>query len=301
MRKAIGILAVLLITAATLITPVTAMYQRPGPHQLAADAVLVNTIMWYAPMGSRPETQADWNAFLGTNSVNSNTNPSQQNRRNPVREGDLNQVFYYNADGNNWRIDPGGDWLWNERMGVVSMPTSHTDKSAETFYSITFEGTQIQLFGIPGHNQGMAAISINGGPAENVDFFSERFYFDGIEAYYYTEPQLLYTSPALPYGRHTIRVQRTNTVTGDAAGNSVTVGQNRSAISFSFANVYAVPNTRSGEIDPPETPERDRQSANSAPPTSGPLTTAVALLSLSLFLSALSVSSVRGIIAARKK
>ena len=247
MKKTSRILAAAMIAALLLTGAVSAatLWETPA-HTLAAGSTRVATVPWYIDAGVFAElwpegtpisgARAAFNEFLATN---------------PVTEGELHRVFYSSIEGQSWRADSSADLP--PLFGVLSSPPQVATGSDQAFYSITFEGTQIQIFAIPAHNQGMAAISINGGPEEMVDFSSLTTYWSIQGAPVdYNGPYLVYTSPLLPFGRHTIRVRRANVVTRDPNGN-------RSGISFSYANVYVAPGA--GPQAPPAPPPPPAQEA----------------------------------------
>ena len=134
-------------------------------------------------------------------------------------EGELGKVFYFNGDGGGWSSDSGG-----LPTGVTALPHTASKPEKDTYYSITFEGSVIEIYGLPSRNQGIAAISADGGPETTVDCYVNRNTV--------APPiELIYTSPVLPEGTHTIKVRRAYQGTGDS----------RNSISFAYANVFSLP------------------------------------------------------------
>lgn len=87
---------------------------------------------------------------------------------------------------------------------------------AGAYYTFRFTGTQAKIYGSMASHHGIAAISIDGGPETTVDL-----YRPGARA----EQQLLFTSPKLSQGVHTVKVR----VTGNhnAASTGVVISADR--------------------------------------------------------------------------
>ncbi len=101
------------------------------------------------------------------------------------------------------------------------------DPSPKDYYTITFEGTQLKLYSALCRNQGMGAISIDGGPEVEVDFYQDKTTGAGAAI------GLIYETPILEPGQHTVKVRVAGKATGDAGGS------NRKAISFAYAEAYS--------------------------------------------------------------
>lgn len=70
---------------------------------------------------------------------------------------------------------------------------------ANAFYQVPFTGTQVQLYGSRAGSHGIAAVSIDGGAETSVDTYGATR----------TDGALLWSSPALTAGNHTLKVRVT--------------------------------------------------------------------------------------------
>jgi hypothetical protein len=99
--------------------------------------------------------------------------------------------------GNNlqgwWGYNGNGTGAYN---GTTSY--SHVTNDSVTF---TFTGTQIQFYGATSSDGGIGAFSIDGGAETNVDFYTATRFGN----------VLLYTSPVLASGTHTLKLRVTGT------------------------------------------------------------------------------------------
>jgi O-glycosyl hydrolase len=73
------------------------------------------------------------------------------------------------------------------------------DNTTNDSVSITFQGTQIKFYGVVGTSHGIGAFSLDGAPESMIDFYAP------VSAGH----TLLYTSPVLPAGQHTLKVRVT--------------------------------------------------------------------------------------------
>ena len=85
------------------------------------------------------------------------------------------------------------------------------DNTANDSVSITFQGTQIKFYGVVGTGHGIGAVSIDGGAESMIDFYAP------VSA----GNTLLYTSPVLPAGQHTLKVRVTGQQNGLANWNGI--------------------------------------------------------------------------------
>ncbi|BCI60069.1 GH92 family glycosyl hydrolase [Solibaculum mannosilyticum] len=115
---------------------------------------------------------------------------------------------------------------WNSYANYVQAAPVK-DPSPKDYYTIVFEGTQLKLYSALSRNQGMGAISIDGGPEVEVDFYRDGSTGNGAPI------GLVYETPILEMGQHTIKVRVAGKATGDAGGS------NRKSISFAYAEVYS--------------------------------------------------------------
>ena len=82
------------------------------------------------------------------------------------------------------------------------------DNSTDDYATLTFTGRQILLYGLTDPNHGIAGVSIDGGVETNVDFYSATR----------TGDVLLWTSPFLADGQHTLKVRVTGTKNASSGG-----------------------------------------------------------------------------------
>ena len=88
----------------------------------------------------------------------------------------------------------------------------HYSSTADSTYTVNFTGTQLKLYATKNAHHGIAAISVDGGAETNVDFYAAN-----------REAQaLVYTSPVLTNGAHTVRIRVTGTKNAASTGLVVT-------------------------------------------------------------------------------
>jgi hypothetical protein len=88
----------------------------------------------------------------------------------------------------------------------------HYSSTTGSYYTYQFSGTQAKLYGAVASHHGIAGVSIDGGGETNVDFYNANR----------TEQQLLYTSPVLTSGTHTIKVRVTGNKNAASSDTVVT-------------------------------------------------------------------------------
>lgn len=93
-----------------------------------------------------------------------------------------------------------GSWSYGPQSGAYQND-NHWSKTANAYYQVRFNGTQIAVYGAKDPGHGIAAVSIDGGEEVLVDCYSSTR----------QEQALLYTSSILVQGSHTIRVRVTGT------------------------------------------------------------------------------------------
>jgi mannan endo-1,4-beta-mannosidase len=98
-----------------------------------------------------------------------------------------------------------GTWQSSTGTGKYQ-DDDHYSSTAGSYYTYQFSGTQVKLYGAVASHHGIAAVSIDGGAETNIDFYNANR----------AEQQLLYTSPVLSNGTHTIKVR----VTGNKNASS---------------------------------------------------------------------------------
>lgn len=108
-----------------------------------------------------------------------------------------------------------GSWA---HITNTSIPISYNDTVSITdikndYATINFIGSQILLYVAERNNRGIAAVSIDGGPETNVDEYALRDAGD----------VLVYTSPRLASGAHTLKVRNTGTKDASSSGARVDI------------------------------------------------------------------------------
>jgi hypothetical protein len=108
--------------------------------------------------------------------------------------------------GNN-QFNYSGTWDYYLPAGAY-MSDSHHSNTTNNYYTVAFNGTQVKVHATKVHDAGIAACSIDGGPETKVDCYSatERY------------KVLVYTSPVLTAGQHTLKVRVTGTKNVGADG-----------------------------------------------------------------------------------
>lgn len=110
-------------------------------------------------------------------------------------------VASYNAGSREKLIDYSGKWYYGDY-------DSWSDE-ANAFYEMKFEGTQVKLYGARDKNYGIVAVSIDGGAETMIDLYLPDRQGDLV----------LYSSPMLQPGLHTIKVRVTDTKNQSSSGN----------------------------------------------------------------------------------
>lgn len=106
-----------------------------------------------------------------------------------------------------WQVEYAGAWQSGSGCGVQCFwGNDHWSGITNATATIRFDGTQVGLLSVRDRGNGIAAISIDGGPEQRVDFHSDIRVGE----------ELNYLSPVLPPGPHALRVR----VTGERNPNS---------------------------------------------------------------------------------
>jgi chitinase len=85
------------------------------------------------------------------------------------------------------------------------------DLTANDYFTLGFSGTQVALYGVKDVQNGIAAVSIDGGAETNVDFYGSTRIGN----------QLLWTSATLASGSHTVKVRVTGTKNASSSNSYV--------------------------------------------------------------------------------
>jgi hypothetical protein len=100
-----------------------------------------------------------------------------------------------------------GSWNYGGQTGAY-LSDNHWSNQTGSSYSIRFTGSQILVYGAQVQSNGIAAFSIDNGPAVNVDCYASTR----------RDEVLLYTSPMLIQGPHTLTVKVTGTKNANSTG-----------------------------------------------------------------------------------
>lgn len=87
------------------------------------------------------------------------------------------------------------------------------DNTTDDYATLAFTGRQILLYGLTDPNHGIADVSIDGGAETNVDFYSATR----------TGNVLLWTSPFVTDGQHTLKVRVTGTKNANSGGTYLAI------------------------------------------------------------------------------
>jgi len=111
----------------------------------------------------------------------------------------------------------GTGWIHDNTCSVNGPATPNCYNNSKSwsyttndYVTVTFVGSQIQLYGIKNSPFGIGAVSIDGGAETNIDFYASSRMGN----------QLMWTSPTLPSGMHTFKLRVTGT-SGSGSGTSV--------------------------------------------------------------------------------
>jgi hypothetical protein len=132
-----------------------------------------------------------------------------------LRETDFNPTMITVNDnttgtGNN-QFQYTGTWSYGSQNGAYQND-NHWSSAVNANYQVRFNGRQIRLYGAKANNHGIAAVRIDNGAEVNVDFYAATR----------SDNTLLWTSPMLAVGQHTLRVRVTGTRNPSSSGNPIT-------------------------------------------------------------------------------
>jgi len=92
------------------------------------------------------------------------------------------------------------NWPFSPEPGAFNND-NHYSQTANAYYQVRFSGTQAKVYTKKNSNHGIMAISIDGGTETNADSYSSTT----------VQQALVYTSPLLAAGQHTLKVRVTGT------------------------------------------------------------------------------------------
>ncbi|MFJ2197926.1 glycoside hydrolase family 43 protein [Streptomyces violaceusniger] len=126
-------------------------------------------------------------------------------------------TYWINDDG---RSSGGGSATftgnWNSGTGCATQcfwGDDHWSDQAGNTATLSFTGTRIALLSVRDTGNGIAALSLDGGPEQRRDFYGAIR----------TGETLQYLSPRLPYGRHTLRIRVTGEHNAQSGASFVSV------------------------------------------------------------------------------
>ncbi len=123
-----------------------------------------------------------------------------------AKQGTGPDVFDYVGSG--WG-HAGGEGAPANPYGGTNSWTDHAGDKV----TFTFVGNQITFFGVTALQHGIGAVSVDGAAATSIDFYSANR----------TGNVVLWTSPTLPEGQHTVTLAWTGTKNAASSGTSVVV------------------------------------------------------------------------------
>jgi len=97
------------------------------------------------------------------------------------------------------RFEYEGEWSFNGRAPGAFLRDNHWGWRKNDAYRVFFRGVRVRLYGAKGPKQGLAAVSLDGGPENRVDLYAPERH----------DQALIYESPVLPRGSHVLRVRVT--------------------------------------------------------------------------------------------
>jgi len=165
-------------------SPLPTYSTAPGTYDWTADA----NQRWFA-QAAKDRGATKWLAYASAPpywmTINGCTNGATGGGQN------LKGYWGYNGDG----------------TGAYNGTTSYSNNTDDSV-TVTFSGTQISLYAARSADSGKAAVSIDGGTETTVDLYSATRQGN----------QLVYTSPTVASGTHTLKVRVTGTRNASSAG-----------------------------------------------------------------------------------
>lgn len=141
----------------------------------------------------------------------------------------------FNYSGSGWSHCTGG--CSGDSSGLYNGSNSWASSSGNSL-TISFSGPRIRLFGVKAPNHGIGLVSIDGGASSEVDFYAATRAGD----------QLMWESPQLTSGTHTL----TLTVTGNKNPNSTgtSVVPDRVQVDTTISSLLANSSFETGSLSP---------------------------------------------------
>jgi|GEM_PF-2286324 len=104
-----------------------------------------------------------------------------------------------------------GKWNYGTQKNAY-LEDNHWSSERNSYFTVKFYGNQIKLYGAKANNHGIAAVSIDNGKETNIDYYSSDR----------KDNVLMYSSPKLKEGQHTLKVRVTGSKNKNSKGNSIT-------------------------------------------------------------------------------
>ena len=103
-----------------------------------------------------------------------------------------------------------GAWSFGGQAGAF-FDDNHWSSALNAYYTIQFNGTRLDLYGARNSNHGIAAVSIDGGAENLVDFYAAAR----------SDKALLWSASGLVFGTHTLKVRVTGTKNAASSGTAI--------------------------------------------------------------------------------
>ncbi|MFE4053955.1 hypothetical protein [Streptomyces sp. YIM B13518] len=101
-----------------------------------------------------------------------------------------------------------GAWSSGAQADAYGHDNHWSGTAADEYYRIQFKGRGVDLYGALGSHHGIAAVSVDGGPETEIDFYAPAR----------RDNVLVWSSPLLRKGTHTLTVRVTGTKNTASAG-----------------------------------------------------------------------------------
>jgi hypothetical protein len=103
-----------------------------------------------------------------------------------------------------------GSWSYGRQSGAYDSD-NHWEGDTNGYYQVRFYGIQVKVYAAIAPNHGIAAVSIDGGTETNIDFYASNR----------QEQALVYASPTIASGQHTLKIRVTGTRNSNSSGNVI--------------------------------------------------------------------------------
>jgi hypothetical protein len=151
---------------------------------------------------------------LGTSDFNDGFHPSDSGHLK-ITDRLLPHLLPYvgvaTVNDSQFSYDNTSSWGYGWQTGTFQ-GDNHWSSAANAYYQVPFTGTQIKLYGSLAPQHGIAAVSVDGGPETQVDTYAASR-ADGV---------LLWGSPQLAAGSHTLKVRVTGNKNISATNSYIT-------------------------------------------------------------------------------